>query len=98
MAKNILLAFVSPVSPRYLSNPITYPDIQGRPYSAIQTNESAIVYVQRMLGAQSLSKIFLIVSDSVKLNKAPENEFGDVGYYTWMKSSASDSVSPGPAM
>ena len=84
MAKNILLAFVSPVSPRYLSNPITYPDIQGRPYSAIQTNESAIVYVQRMLDAQSLSKIFLIVSDSVKLNKAPENEFGDVTHLEFL--------------
>ena len=85
MAKNILLAFVSPVSPHYLSEPIPYPNIQGRPYNAIQTNESAIVYVERMLGAKSLSKIFLIVSDSVKFNKAPENEFGDVTHLEFLE-------------
>lgn len=85
MAKNIMLAFVSPVSAYYLSNPITYADIQGRPYTAIQTNESAIVYVERMLGAQSLSKIFLIASDFVKLNKVPENEFGNVTHLEFLR-------------
>ena len=85
MAKNILLAFVSPVNPRYLHEPITYPDIQGRPYSAIQTNESAIVYVERMLGADSLAQIFLIASDSVKSNQAPENEFGCVTHLEFLR-------------
>ena len=59
MVKNIMLAFVSPVSEFPLRKPINYPDIQGRPYTAIQTNESAIVYVSRMLEPQSLEKIFL---------------------------------------
>lgn len=68
MAKNIMLAFVSVVSDYRLKNPIYYKDIQGAPFSAIQTNESAIAYVERMLNKKSdmLSKIFLIVSDKVK--------------------------------
>ena len=86
MTKNIMLAFVSPVSAFFLNNPINYPEIKGRPYTAIQTNESAIVYVQRMLGAESLSKIFLIVSDSVKSDKVqPENEFGDVTHLEFLQ-------------
>ena len=86
MAKNIMLAFVSLVSPRYLSNPITYPDIQGRAYTAIQTNESAIVYVERMLGDKnSLSKIFLIASDSVYKKIPTANEFGDVTHLEFLK-------------
>lgn len=85
MIKNIMLAFVSPVSALSLSKPINYPDICGRAYTAIQTNESAIVYVQRMLGAESLSKIFLIVSESVKSGKVqPENEFGDVTHLEFL--------------
>ena len=86
MTKNIMLAFVSPVSARSLSEPIIYPDIQGRPYSAIQTNESAIIYVARMLGADSLAQIFLITSDSVKNEKVqPENEFGDVTHLEFLR-------------
>ena len=86
MTKNIMLAFVSPVSAFSLSKPIEYPDIYGRPYTAIQTNESAIVYVQRMLSAESLSKIFLIASDSVKSGKVqPENEFGDVTHLEFLR-------------
>lgn len=86
MVKNIMLAFVSPVSAFSLSKPINYPDIQGRPYTAIQTNESTIVYVQRMLGEELLSKIFLIASDSVKREKVPfENEFGEVTHLEFLK-------------
>ena len=86
MAVNIMLAFVSPVSDFYLRNPIKYPDIQGRPYTAIQTNESAIVSVARMLGADSLAQIFLIASDDVKNNKVPpENEFGDVTHLEFLR-------------
>lgn len=86
MAKNIMLAFVSPVNARSLSDPIDYPDVQGRPYKAIQTNESAIIYVERMLGENnSLSKIFLIASDFVKNGKVPsENEFGDVTHLEFL--------------
>lgn len=86
MAKNIMLAFVSPVSEKTLSEPITYPDVQGRPYTAIQTNESAIICVERMLGeSNSLAKIFLIVSDFVRENKVPtENEFGDVTHLEFL--------------
>lgn len=88
MAKEIMLAFVSPVNPFSLNKPINYPDIQGRPYTAIQTNESAIVYVERMLEQEnlSLSKIFLIVSDSVKTGKVQlENEFGDVTHLEFLR-------------
>lgn len=83
-----MLAFVSPVNPLSLSQPIEYLDIQGRPYTAIQTNESAIVYVERMLAAKgkSLAKIFLIVSNSVKNDKVqPENEFGDVTHLEFLR-------------
>ena len=82
-----MLAFVSPVLEHSLKNPIPYPDIQGRPYTAIQTNESAIVYVERMLGAgNSLAKIFLMASSSVQNDKVPsENEFGDVTHLEFLK-------------
>ena len=86
MEKNIMLAFVSPVSVVSLNSPIIYSDIGGKSYTAIQTNESAIIYVARMLGASSLAKIFLIVSDSVKYGKAPpENEFGDVTHLEFLR-------------
>ncbi|MBR0261866.1 MAG: TM1812 family CRISPR-associated protein [Selenomonadaceae bacterium] len=86
MEKNIMLAFVSPVSASSLGKPINYPDIHGRAYEAIQTNESAIIYVERMLGENSLSKIFLIVSDSVKRGKVPsDNEFGDVTHLEFLR-------------
>lgn len=87
MEKNIMLAFVSPVSALSLSKPINYPDIQGLPYEAIQTNESAIIFVQRKLGEENhLSKIFLIASDFVKTAKAPpENEFGDVTHLEFLR-------------
>lgn len=86
MKKNIMLAFVSPVSAVSLSNPITYPNLQGATYTAIQTNESAIVYVERMLGKNPLEKIFLIASDSVKNGKvASENEFGDVTHLEFLR-------------
>ena len=86
MTTNIMLAFVSPVSAFSLNKPIEYPDIQGRPYTAIQTNESAIVYVARVLGADSLAQIFLIASDSVKSGKVqPENEFGDVTHLEFLR-------------
>ena len=65
-----MLAFVSPVNALSLGEPIIYPDVQGRAYTAIQTNESAIVYVARMLGENdSLAKIFFIASDFVKEKK-----------------------------
>ena len=70
MAKHIMLAFVSPVSDYRLKNPINYPKIQGAAYSAIQTNESAVVYVERL---HPLSKVFLIVSDKAK-NELIESE------------------------
>ena len=86
MFKNIMLAFVSPVNPMYINNPITYQNIQGQPYTSIQTNESAIVYIERMLGKDSLSKIFLIASDSVR-NKlvSAENEFGSVTHLDFLQ-------------
>lgn len=63
---HVMLAFVSTVSPRSLKEPIQYSNIQGAPYTAIQTNESAIVHVERGLGEDSLAQIFLIVTSEVK--------------------------------
>lgn len=87
MEKHIMLAFVSPVNARSLGEPIIYPDIQGKPYTAIQTNESAIVYVERMLGEKnSLAKIFLIASDSVRKGKVQYgNEFGDITHLEFLQ-------------
>ncbi len=86
MAKNIMLAFVSVVNEVYLKNPIVYPDIKGAPYSSIQTNESAVVYVERMLGSDSLSKIFFITSDKVKNDfVAAETEFGKIKHIDFLK-------------
>lgn len=88
MEKHIMLAFVSPVSKNFADNEIIYPDIQGKQYAAIQTNESAIVYIERMLNAQknSLSKIFLIASDFVKKNNVPPNKFvNDVPHLEFLK-------------
>lgn len=64
--KKYSFAFVSVLTPFREKNLILYPDIQGKEYSSIQTNESAIVYLARMLGKDPLSKIFLIVSNKVK--------------------------------
>ena len=70
MEKNIMLAFVSPVNQNSLQAPIVY-QIHGENYTAIQTNESAIVYVERMLGADSIARIFLIASSFVRNGKIP---------------------------
>lgn len=70
MEKNIMLAFVSPVSVNSLKSPITY-EIHGAQYTAIQTNESAVVHVERGLGGDSLAKIFLIASSFVKKRTIP---------------------------
>ena len=86
MEKNIMLAFVSVVSEFRIKNPIFYEDIQGKPYNSIQTNESAIVYVERMLKENSLSKIFLIASDRVKNTFVPaETEFGKPNHLDFLK-------------
>lgn len=88
MAKNIMLAFVSVVSQYRVQNPITYPDIYGSEYIAIQTNESAVVFVERK---NPLSKIFFITTNSVKNNFAPpENEFGEVTHLEFLKKSEVD--------
>ncbi|MBO4401251.1 MAG: hypothetical protein J5809_05340 [Selenomonadaceae bacterium] len=73
MERNIMLAFVSTVSPYSLKSPITY-RIHGAPYTAVQTNESAIVHVERGLGKDSLAQIFLIVTSAVKNGKIPKLE------------------------
>lgn len=82
MGKNIMLAFVSVVSAFRVKNPVNYLDIQGKPY----TSESAIVYVERMLKDDSLSKIFLITSDKVKNDFVDgETEFGTIKHLEFLK-------------
>ena len=83
--KHLMPTFVSPVNARYIGEPIVYPDILGRPYRSIQTNESAIVYIERMLRAESLSRIFLIASDHVRNDLAPDNEFGSITHLEFLK-------------
>ena len=84
--KNIMIAFVSLVNTNFLNNPLEYKDIQGRPYTSIQTNESAIVYIERMLKKNSLEKIFLIASDSVKTKNVPaKTEFGDITHLEFLQ-------------
>ena len=69
--KHIMLAFVSPVSQRSIENPVQYPDLAGRPYEAIQTNESAIVYMQRKLQDNTLDRVLLISSDTTRMKPVP---------------------------
>ena len=78
-----MLAFVSVVSAYRVQNPIIYPDIHGKEYISIQTNESAVVFAERK---NPLSKIFLIATNAVKNNFAPaENEFGEVTHLNFLK-------------
>ena len=84
--KEIVIAFVSTVNERFIDAPIIYPDINGKPYSAIQTNEAAIVHLARMFGANSLEQIFLIASDKVRDDFiAIETEFGKVTHLEFLK-------------
>ena len=69
--KHIMLAFVSPVSQRSIENPVQYPDLAGQPYEAIQTNESAIVYMQRKLQDNTLDRVLLISSDTTRMKPVP---------------------------
>ena len=84
--KHVMLAFVSPVNARYLREPITYPNVMGEPYTSIQTNESALVYIERMLGRDQLSRIFLIASDKVRNELVPQpNEFGELNHLDFLQ-------------
>lgn len=81
--RNIMLAFVSPVKKSSLDEPTTYPDLSGRPYTGIQTNEAAIVYANR---AFSLDRLFVVASDYVQDNIVPENsEFGRVTHLEYLQ-------------
>jgi len=83
---NIMLAFVSLVQDRNVAEPIDYPDINGEPYTAIQTNESAIIAVQRQLKDNPLSGVFLVCSEKVKTYDAPKtNEYGMVTHINFLK-------------
>ena len=82
--KEILIAFVSTVSEKFINSPIVYPNLNGKPYSAVQTNEAAIVYLARMFGENSLEQIFLIASDKVK-NEQIETEFGKITHLEFLK-------------
>ena len=83
---NIMLAFVSLVQERNVAEPIHYPDISGQPYTAIQTNESAIIAVQRQLEDNPLSGVFLVCSEKVKTYDAPKtDEYGMVTHINFLK-------------
>lgn len=83
---NIILAFVSLVQERNVAEPIYYPNINGKPYTAIQTNESAIIAVQRQLEDNPLSGVFLVCSEKVKTFDAPKtDEYGMVTHINFLK-------------
>ncbi|MDY2685427.1 MAG: TM1812 family CRISPR-associated protein [Selenomonadaceae bacterium] len=83
--KNIMIAFVSLVS---RLTETTYPNIQGREYHGVQTNEAAIVKAQRTLQQQGmeLDQIFLIASDAVNESCIPAgSEFGSVSHLEYLE-------------
>lgn len=45
---HIMLAFVSPVNKKVFDEPVTYPDLAGKSYTGVQTNEAAIVKADRL--------------------------------------------------
>lgn len=83
---NVMLAFVSLVQEKNINEPIHYADVGGQPYDAIQTNESAIVAVQRQLGENPLSAVFLVCSEKIKNFHAPQNDdYGIVTHIDFLK-------------
>lgn len=83
---NIMLAFVSLVQQRSVDNPIRYWGVGGKPYTAIQTNESAIIAVQRELGDNPLDRVFLVSSEKVETYDAPKTEkYGIVTHINFLK-------------
>ena len=83
---NIMLAFVSLVQDRNIAEPIHYSDVVGQPYTAIQTNEAAIIAVQRQLADNPLAGVFLVCSEKVKTFDAPKTEeYGIVTHINFLK-------------
>lgn len=83
---NIMLAFVSLVQQRSIDNPIRYWGVGGKPYTAIQTNESAIIAVQRELGDNPLDAVFLVSSEKVETYDAPKTEmYGMLTHINFLK-------------
>ncbi|MBE6100577.1 MAG: hypothetical protein E7200_00505 [Selenomonas ruminantium] len=83
---NIMLAFVSLVQQRSVDNPIRYWGVGGKPYTAIQTNESAIIAVQRELGDNPLDAVFLVSSEKVETYDAPKTEqYGILTHINFLK-------------
>ncbi len=83
---NIMLAFVSLVQQRSIDNPIRYWGVGGKPYTAIQTNESAIIAVQRELGNNPLDAVFLVSSEKVETYDAPKTEkYGMLTHINFLK-------------
>ena len=84
--KNIMVAFVSLVHPTLTAR--TYPDLAGKPYTAIQTNEAAIIDVTRQLKARdmTLDRLYLVASDTIDTSPAPAgNEFGSVTQFEFLR-------------
>ena len=83
---NIMLAFVSLVQQKSIDNPIRYWGVGGKPYTAIQTNESAIIAVQRELGDNPLDAVFLVSSEKVETYDAPKTEkYGMLTHINFLK-------------
>lgn len=81
-----MLAFVSLVQQKSIDNPIRYWGVGGKPYTAIQTNESAIIAVQRELDDNPLDAVFLVSSEKVETYDAPKTEkYGILTHINFLK-------------
>lgn len=79
---NIMLAFVSPIKKIFFDDPVSYPDIAGREYKGVQTNEAAIVKADRLF---HLDHIFFVASEKVKEDMGYDSEFGRVTHLDYLK-------------
>lgn len=77
-----MLAFVSPVNKKFFDDPVSYPDIAGREYKGVQTNEAAIVKADRLF---HLDHIFFVASEKVEEDMGFDSEFGRVTHLDYLK-------------
>lgn len=80
--RNIMLAFVSPVSEKFEKKPIPYKKMPGGQYDGVQTNEAAIVKADRLF---HLDHIFLVASDKVRETIDFKSYLGQVSHLDYLK-------------
>lgn len=86
----IMLAFVSKTTQPEKNNHLKEYSyiIEGRPYTAIHTNEAAIVQLHRQLekSGKQIARLFLITSNTVLTESIPVNEqYGNITHYQFLQ-------------